>query len=91
MRTTSEIRHELQRATARRAELWRALGRGEDDAQAELAELNAQIDRLWDELRSTRTRERFGDPQEIVRRAERENRLDRELERRYRPSERRAA
>ncbi len=83
MRTQNDIRIDLDRATARRAELWRELGRASDPALAdELAVLNEEIATLWDELRVTRTRSRFGPTDEIVRRADRDKRLERDIERR---------
>jgi hypothetical protein len=57
VRTLTDIKLELDRATARRSE-------------------------LWEELRIARTRTRFGSPELIVRRAEIDKRLERELERR---------
>ena len=82
MRSISEIRDELDRASERRAELWAVLARGREEATAsELASLNARIAELWDELRTTQVRERFGSPEPIIQRAERDRRLERELNR----------
>jgi len=82
MRTPNDIKLELDRATQRRSELWRALGRGHTAAEgAELARLNSRISDLWEELRIARTRQRFGPPEPILKRADREKRLERELER----------
>jgi hypothetical protein len=44
---------------------------------AELKELDAELDRLWDEQRSLRARLRFGDRDSIVARARVEERLER--------------
>ena len=83
MRTLTEIKLELDRATARRSELWTKPGHERDGAAAaELARLNRRIPELWEELRIVRTRVRFGSPDLIVRRAEVDKRLERELERR---------
>lgn len=83
VRSEREIRSDLERATERRAELWRELGKGRDPALvAELARLNARIDELWEELRTTRTRSRFGPVEAIVRRADRDRRLERDIEQR---------
>lgn len=82
MRAISEIRDELDRATARRAQLWAELARGRDEeSAAELALLSARIAELWQELRTTQVRERFGSPEPILERAERDRRLERELNR----------
>jgi hypothetical protein len=84
--TSAEIKGELERAMERRTELWRELGRGLDPAVSdELARLKTEIEELWVGLRATRTRERFGAPEHILRRAGRDKRLERELERRGSP------
>ena len=83
MRTPTDIKLELDRATARRGELWKKLARERDGAEAaELARLNSRIPELWEELRIARTRTRFGPPEPILRRAEVDKRLEREIERR---------
>lgn len=83
MRTTTEIRAELGRLTARRLELWRELSRGSEPATtAEVARLTRSIADLWDELRSAQAHRRFGPREPILQRAERHRRLERELERR---------
>ena len=47
MRTTNEIREELDQAIARRAELWNRLSQGSDaETSAELAGLSKTIDEL---------------------------------------------
>jgi hypothetical protein len=82
VRATSEIRDELDRATARRTELWARLARGRDDeSAAEIELLSARVDELWQELRTTQVRERFGSPEPILQRADRDRRLERELNR----------
>ncbi len=78
MRTLPEIRLEIERATERRAELWHHLSEGRDETlAAELKELEAEIARLWDEHRSLRAHVRFGDRNEIIKRARHEERLAR--------------
>jgi hypothetical protein len=73
-----EIRLEIERATGRRAELYRLLSKGHDVAvQAELKELDERIAGLWDEQREARVRLRFGDRDVIVKRARLEERLER--------------
>jgi hypothetical protein len=82
VRAISEIRDDLDRATERRTKVWATLARGHDaESASELVELNACIAELWDELRTTQVRERFGSPEPILQRAERDRRLERELDR----------
>ena len=54
MRHMTHIRREITELTERRTKLWGELGRGGAVDNAEIAELTATIDALWDELRSTR-------------------------------------
>jgi hypothetical protein len=78
MKTLPEIKAELERATERRTELWHVLSQGHDsDAAAEVKELEDRIQRLWDEERMLRARARFGDREEIIKRARHEERLAR--------------
>jgi hypothetical protein len=82
VRTLTEIKNELDAAAERRAELWNLLGRGgAGSVSLELARLNTRIAELWDEYRTVRVRERFGAPEPILRRADRDKRLQRELDR----------
>jgi hypothetical protein len=78
MRTIEEIRTELDRATERRSELFHLLSNGHDAAlSAELHELEERISSLWDEHRTLRAQQRFGDREEIIKRARHEERLAR--------------
>jgi hypothetical protein len=78
MRTIEEIRTELDRATERRSELFHLLSNGHDpELSAELHELEDRISALWDEHRTLRAQERFGDREEIIKRARHEERLAR--------------
>jgi hypothetical protein len=78
MTTHTEIRAEIDRATERRGELWHLLSQGHDAAlSAELHELEERIAALWDEHRTLRAHERFGDRDEIIKRARHEERLAR--------------
>ena len=78
MRTLADIHAEIDRASARRADLWHALGEGHDGAlAAELKRLNEELEELWEEHRSTRAQLRFGDRTRIVARARAEERLER--------------
>jgi hypothetical protein len=79
---------ELDRAIARRGELWHELAAGVDPAKsAEAAELSKKIDDLWAEDRALRAHARWGDADVIRARARAEERLERESRR----LERRAA
>ena len=76
--TLTEIHTEIERASERRAELYRLLAQGHDPATAaELKELNERLDELWNDHRALRARMRFGDPEAIVKRARLEERLER--------------
>jgi hypothetical protein len=78
MRTIDEIKTEIERASERRAELYRALSKGHDPAlAAELKIMDARIDALWDEQRAVRAELRFGPRDRIRKRARAEERLER--------------
>jgi hypothetical protein len=78
MRTISDIRAEIERASEDRAALLHRLSEGHDVVlAAELRELDARISTLWDEHREARAQARFGDRAEIIRRARLEERIDR--------------
>ncbi len=82
MKTLTEIKAEIERATERRAELWHVLSHGHDseaaaEAAAEVKELEDRIQGLWDEERMLRAHLRFGDRDEIIKRARHEERLAR--------------
>jgi hypothetical protein len=76
--TQQEIHAEIERASERRSELYRLLSQGHDPATAaELKQLDARLEQLWNEHRALRARLRFGDPASIVKRARLEERLER--------------
>ena len=78
MTTLDQIHAEIESATERRAELWHLLSEGHDPALAdELHDLEARLERLWDEHRTLKARARFGDRDEIIKRARHEERLAR--------------
>jgi hypothetical protein len=82
MRNIQDIRAELERAIARRAELWHELAAGGDPTKsAEAAQLTKLIDDLWAEDRALRARSRWGDADLIRARARTEERLERESRR----------
>ncbi len=78
MRTITDIRGEIERASEDRAALLHRLSAGHDVVlAAELRELDARIAGLWDEHREARAHARHGDRAEIIRRARLEERIDR--------------
>lgn len=77
-KTLPQIKAEIERATERRAELWHVLSQGHNsEIAAEVKELEENIQRLWDEERLLRAHLRFGDRDEIIKRARHEERLAR--------------
>ena len=78
MRTLKEIHTEIEGLSEERTELWHKLSDQHDsEVRAEIHEIDAQLDRLWDEHRAVRARLRFGDREKIVARARVEERLER--------------
>jgi hypothetical protein len=78
VRSLTDIRSEIERASEDRAVLLHRLSAGHDVVlAAELRELDARISDLWDEHRQARAQARFGDREEIIRRARLEERIDR--------------
>ena len=78
MGTLTEIRSEIERASEERADLQRRLSAGHDVVlAAELRKLDERIAALWELQRQARARARFGDRDEIIRRARLEERIDR--------------
>ena len=72
------IHEEIDRLTERRAELWHVLSGGRDpQAVDELKALEAKLAELWDAHRAERARLRFGEREQIVKRARAEERLER--------------
>ncbi len=83
MRTSDEIRADLERASRRRAQLWEALSQhGHDpEVSAEAAELSRLIDDLWAEHRALLALRRHGPAELIQARARAEERLERDVRR----------
>ncbi|MGH3082893.1 MAG: hypothetical protein ACRDNP_02320 [Gaiellaceae bacterium] len=78
MRTLTEIRAEIERASEERADLLHRLSAGHDVVlAAELRRLDDRIAQLWDEHRQARAQARHGDRDAIIRRARLEERIDR--------------
>jgi len=69
---------EIEELSERRVTLWTSLSQGRDPAVVEeIKALDAQLDELWAKVRAERARIRFGERDEIVRRARAEERLER--------------
>lgn len=78
MKTMTQVRQEIERATERRAELWHALSEGHDpELVEELRRVDAQLSALWDQHRMARAELRFGERDSIIKRARTEERLSR--------------
>jgi hypothetical protein len=78
MSTIDQIHAEILRLSEERTELWRTLSQGLDQAvKAEIKDLDAQLQTLWDAIRVEKARLRFGEREVIVKRARAEERLER--------------
>lgn len=76
--TTNQIHDEIEQLSETRQELWHQLSDGLDPAvKEEIKELDARLEELWQALRMEKARLRFGEREEIVRRARAEERLER--------------
>jgi hypothetical protein len=76
--TPAEIRAEIERVSKRRAEVLHALSFSRDRALVrERTMLDERLAALWEAHRLVRARLRYGDRDEIVRRARTEERLHR--------------
>lgn len=78
MDTIPRCHVEIEELSERRVTLWNSLSQGRDPAVAEeIKALDARLDELWALVRAERARIRFGERDEIVRRARAEERLER--------------
>ena len=78
MRTLAEIQADIDRLSEQRTELWNVLSQGRNDTVAtEIKQLEERLQGLWDQHRAERARIRFGERDDIVRRARAEERLER--------------
>jgi hypothetical protein len=78
MTTIASIHEEIDLLSERRAELWRRLSDGRDPQLVEeIKALDEQLESLWNEHRAIRARIRFGERDQIVKRARAEERLER--------------
>ncbi len=78
MRTIPEIHAEIEHLSEVRGELWQQLSQGRSQTLVdEIKHIDEQLVTLWDEHRAERARIRFGEREDIVRRARQEERLER--------------
>jgi hypothetical protein len=78
MSVLTDIRHEIEAKSERRAELRHKLSEGHDpEVVAELKQLDGELEALWDEQRQERARLVFGERDRIIVRARLEERLER--------------
>ncbi len=76
--TPNQIHDEIERLSEERQELWLQLSGGLDSAlKEEIKELDVRLQELWQVLRLEKARLRFGEREDIVRRARAEERLER--------------
>ena len=78
MKTIANIHAEIEGLSEQRTELWNLLSQGRNESvREEIKQIDERLQRLWDEHRAERARIRFGERDEIVRRARAEERLER--------------
>ena len=78
MNTIPSIHDEIDALSEKRVTLWNSLSEGRDPAVvAEIKALDTRLEELWAQIRAERARIRFGEREEIVRRARAEERLER--------------
>jgi hypothetical protein len=76
--TPNQIHTAIEQLSEERQELWQRLSEGLDTSvQTQIKELDEQLQTLWQSLRVEKARLRFGEREEIVRRARAEERLER--------------
>ncbi len=76
--TPLQLHTEIERLSEERQELWQRLSEGLDTSvQGQIKDLDARLQELWQALRTEKARLRFGEREEIVRRARAEERLER--------------
>jgi DNA-binding transcriptional regulator GbsR (MarR family) len=76
--TPDQIHTAIEELSEERQDLWHRLSDGLDPAvQSEIKDLDARLEELWQALRMEKARLRFGEREEIVRRARAEERLER--------------
>lgn len=76
--TPNQIHDTIEQLSEERQELWQRLSDGLDPAvKDEIKDIDARLEELWQSLRMEKARLRFGEREEIVRRARAEERLER--------------
>ncbi|HEY5871604.1 MAG TPA: hypothetical protein VIV37_05175 [Gaiellaceae bacterium] len=76
--TTDQLHTEIEQLSEERQVLWQQLSEGLDTSvQAQIKEVDERLQALWQSLRIEKARLRFGEREEIVRRARAEERLER--------------
>jgi DNA-binding transcriptional regulator GbsR (MarR family) len=76
--TPNQLHDEIERISEERQELWLQLSDGLDPAvKEEIKALDTRLQELWQALRMEKARLRFGEREDIVRRARAEERLER--------------
>jgi hypothetical protein len=76
--TPNQIHDEIARLSEERQQLWYQLSGGLDSTlKEEIKELDVRLQELWQMLRLEKARLRFGERDDIVRRARAEERLER--------------
>lgn len=74
----NQIHAEIESLSAERQELWQRLSVGLDPSvKDEIKNIDDRLQELWHSLRLEKARLRFGEREEIVRRARAEERLER--------------
>jgi DNA-binding transcriptional regulator GbsR (MarR family) len=76
--TPDQLHDEIERISEVRQELWHELSEGLDPTvREEIKALDTRLQELWQALRMEKARLRFGEREDIVRRARAEERLER--------------
>jgi len=76
--TPNQIHTEIEQLSEERQVLWQQLSQGLDSTvKDEIKPLDARLQELWQALRMEKARLRFGEREEIVRRARADERLER--------------
>jgi hypothetical protein len=76
--TPNQIHTEIERLSEDRQELWQRLSEGLDPTvKTDIKLIDDRLQELWQSLRQEKARLRFGEREEIVRRARAEERLER--------------
>ena len=76
--TPNQIHTQIEQLSEERQELWQRLSEGLDSTvKTEIKDLDVRLQELWQALRMEKARLRFGEREEIVRRARAEERLER--------------